>query len=401
MPNLALGDRAGRLAKLALIPMAALMLAACGEQANNNATGDEAFPNLIGTEGFPHEVVTTEGALSAGLYLPIFLVAVVIFIIVEGLLLLAILRFRRKGRDGELPAQTHGNNRLELVWTAIPLLVVMVLFAGSTMVLSRVEQKTDEPAVVLDVLAFRYGWTFTYKDPASYDPDTKTYADAGITISSSPSAPSSTEVRDPAMDIVLPVDVPVRFRLNAADVIHSFYVPSFFFKRDAIPGRTNEFEVTIEEPGRYGGQCAEFCGLNHGQMYFNIRAVEPEEYQAWLVEQTGGPGSDEPSVPPGEGALLEIATTAEKSIAFDTASLEARAGETVTVRYTNDSKVPHNIAFYDGPDASGAQLAVSEIITGPGATTEITFVAPETPGAYFFRCELHPMQMTGTLTITP
>jgi heme/copper-type cytochrome/quinol oxidase subunit 2 len=275
---------------------------------------------------------------------------------------------------------------------------VMVLFAGSTMVLSRVEQKTDEPGVVLDVLAFRYGWTFTYKDPASYDPETKTYADAGITISSSPSAPSGTEARDPAQDIVLPVDVPVRFRLNAADVIHSFYVPSFFFKRDAIPGRTNEFEVTIEKPGRYGGQCAEFCGLNHGQMFFNIRAVEPEEYEAWLAEQTGA-ATAEPAAP-SEGSLIEIATTAEKGLAFTSSSLTAAAGEPVTVRYTNDSGVPHNIAFFDGPDPSGAQLAVSEIITGPGASTEVTFVAPDTAGAYFFRCHLHPMQMTGTLTVT-
>ncbi len=146
----------------------------------------------------------------------------------------------------------------------------------------------------MDVLAFRFGWTFTYKDPASYDEATGTYGDAGVTITSSPAEPSSAEPRDPAQDLVLPVDVPVRFRLNAADVIHSFYVPAFFFKRDVIPGRTNEFEVTIEKPGRYGGQCAEFCGLNHGQMFFTIRAVEMPEYEAWLAEAraAGGPSPD-------------------------------------------------------------------------------------------------------------
>ncbi|HKZ90892.1 MAG TPA: cytochrome c oxidase subunit II [Candidatus Limnocylindrales bacterium] len=387
MPIPAPGDRGGRLAKLALIPMAALVLAACGEQANNNQTGDGAFPNLIGGDGFPHEVVTAQGAQAAGLYLPVFLVAAAIFILVEGLLLVTALRFRRRGKDGELPAQTHGNNRLEFLWTAIPALIVLVMFVGSTIVLARVEDKSEEPAVVLDVLAFRFGWTFTYKDPASYDAATASYQDTGITISSSPSSPSSTEPRDPAQDIVVPVNAPVRFRLNAADVIHSFYVPSFFFKRDAIPGRTNEFEVTIEKPGRYGGQCAEFCGLNHGQMYFNIRAVEQAEYEAWLDEMTG--------------AVLEIATTAEQPIGFTKSSLEARAGQTVTVVYTNDAKVPHNIAFYDGPDATGEQIAMSETITGPGADGEVTFVAPETPGAYAFRCEIHPMQMTGTLTVVP
>jgi cytochrome c oxidase subunit 2 len=288
LPRTALGDRAGRLAKLALVPVIGLVLLACGEQANNNPTGDSAFPNLIGADGFPHQVVTTQGAESAGLYLPVFLVAVAIFILVEGLLLLAILRFRRKGKDGELPAQVHGSNRLELIWTAIPLAIVIGLFAVSTVVLTRVEAKSEKPAVVLDVLAFRFGWTFTYKEPGTYDAQTKSYQDAGVTISSSPASPSSDQPRDPAQDIVLPVGQPVLFRLNAADVIHSFYVPSFFFKRDAIPGRTNEFEVTIEEPGRYGGQCAEFCGLNHGQMYFTIRAVEPADYEAWLTQTAAG-----------------------------------------------------------------------------------------------------------------
>ena len=140
----------------------------------------------------------------------------------------------------------------------------------------------------------------------------------------------------------------MRFRLNAADVIHSFYVPAFFFKRDVIPGRTNEFEVTIDEPGRYGGQCAEFCGLNHGQMFFTIRAVEPAEYEAWLAGAggRGRPAADGEAPPDGEdrppadGAVMEIATTAEKTIAFTTSSLEARAGETVTVVYTQRLERP-------------------------------------------------------------
>ena len=82
--------------------------------------------------------------------------------------------------------------------------------------------------------------------------------------------------------MTLPVGEPVLIRLTAADVIHSWYVPAFFFKRDAIPGRVNEFEFTIEQPGTYGGQCAEFCGLLHSQMFFTIRAVEADQYQAWI-----------------------------------------------------------------------------------------------------------------------
>jgi plastocyanin len=98
---------------------------------------------------------------------------------------------------------------------------------------------------------------------------------------------------------------------------------------------------------------------------------------------------------------LEIGTTAETTIAFDKAVLEAPAGDSVTVAYTNDANVPHNIAFFDSEDASGTVIAQSETITGPGARTEVTFVAPDTPGDYLFRCQLHPMQMVGTLTVTP
>jgi cytochrome c oxidase subunit 2 len=132
---------------------------------------------------------------------------------------------------------------------------------------------------VVDVEAFRFGWIFDYQDPASLDSETGEYEPEGITISGGG--------REGAPEMTLPVGEPVLIRLTAADVIHSWYVPSFFFKRDAIPGRVNEFELTIEKPGVYGGQCAEFCGLAHGDMYFSVNAVTADEYDAWVAEQTG------------------------------------------------------------------------------------------------------------------
>ena len=88
--------------------------------------------------------------------------------------------------------------------------------------------------------------------------------------------------------MVVPTIGSVLFRITAVDVIHSFYVPSFFTKLDAIPGRVNELQVNIEKPGVYGGQCAEFCGLAHGDMFFSVRAVPADEFEAWVAEQTGG-----------------------------------------------------------------------------------------------------------------
>ena len=467
------GGWRGRLAKLAMVPAAGLILAACGERANNNATSDAVGPSLFGETangiGFPHDVVTTEGIASAGLYLPIFIIAVVIFILVEGLLLYTAWRFRRRDRDqgGELPRQVHGNSKLELIWTAIPALIVTVLFIGSAVVLADIETESDDPAVVLNIEAYQFGWTFKYMDPASYDPTTQKYAETGIVIPFSPSLASSQDVPPVKQEAVLPVDVPIRFRLQALDVIHSFYVPAFFFKRDAFPGRINEFELTIEEPGVYGGQCAEFCGLNHGRMFFTIRAVEQAEYDTWVAEQTGAapttaaaspgasaavvaaaspgasaavvaaaspgasaavvaaaspgasaavvaaaspgasaavvaaasPETAETLPPATEAVVLELSTPSDKPISFASTELEVKAGQQVTVRYTNESKVPHNVTFYEGADADAPVLAQIGTITGPGAEGETTFTAPDTPGQYFFRCELHPLQMTGTLTV--
>ncbi len=424
------GGWRGRLAKLAMVPAAGLILAACGERANNNATSDAVGPSLFGETangiGFPHDVVTTQGIASAGLYLPIFIIAVVIFILVEGLLLYTALRFRRKDTDqgGELPRQVHGNNKLEFIWTAIPALIVTVLFIGSAVVLADIETESDDPAVVLNIEAYQFGWTFKYMDPASYDPITQKYAETGIVIPFSPSLASSEDVPPVKQEALLPVNVPIRFRLQALDVIHSFYVPAFFFKRDAFPGRINEFELTIEEPGVYGGQCAEFCGLNHGRMFFTIRAVEQAEYDTWVAEQTGAaPATAEAdgagvvaaaspdaspaaspdaaaTVPPAtEAVVLELSTPSDKPISFASTELEVEAGQQVTVRYTNESKVPHNVSFYEGADADAPLLAQIGTVTGPDAIGEVTFTAPETPGTYFFRCELHPLQMTGTLTV--
>jgi cytochrome c oxidase subunit 2 len=417
------------LTRLVAFPVLGLLLAACTEQANNNPTGDSSAPNLFGETsnglGFPHEVVTSEGIASAGLYLPVFLIAVAIFILVEGLLLFLVLRFRKRSSGTDLPAQTHGNNVLELIWTAIPMVIVFALFVVSTSVLiNDVEAKSDQHGAVVDVQAFRFGWIFDYQVPGSLDAESGEYEPAGVTISGGG--------REGAPEMVVPVGQPVLIRLTAADVIHSWYVPSFFFKRDAIPGHLNEFEITVEQPGVYGGQCAEFCGLAHGDMYFSVNAMAPDEYDAWLAEtsgaSTGGvdPGADaeteaageeeggtntDPERPgepetteesaEGEAVPLEIATTSEKSIGYTTTTLEAPAGQPVTVTYTNDAAIPHNIAFYDGPDADSSQIVVSETITGPGASTTVSFAAPTEPGAYLFRCELHPLQMVGTLDVVP
>jgi plastocyanin len=271
------------------------------------------------------------------------------------------------------------------------------MFVVSMNVLTTVQAKSDEPAVTVDVTAFQWQWTFAYPEHGL------SYTGAG---------------KD-GPEMVLPVDEPVRIRLEAVDVIHSFFVPAFFYKLDAIPGRVNEFEVVIEQPGTYGGQCAEFCGLAHSDMFFTVRAVPGAEYDAWVAAEIEAataspspapppsppPGSPPPgSPPPGSppaGSLLRIASHQENPLAYDTATLQARAGESVSVEYLNDTTLPHNIAFFEGSDASAPRIAATGIATGPGTLEQVTFDAPETPGAYYFHCDVHPIQMTGTFEVVP
>lgn len=184
----------------------------------------------------------------------------------------AILRFRRRGEDDALPRQTRGHLGLELFWTGVPALAVLGLFAGTFVVLTRVEA-TDAPRTTeIEVTAYRWGWSFAY--PAE-----------GVVVDG---------FGEPGPEVAVPVDEPITIRMTSADVIHSFYVPEFLFKRDANPGRETEFQFTVEEVGAYRGQCAEFCGIYHARMPFSVLAMPRAEYETWLAT-TRAAGSPVPS----------------------------------------------------------------------------------------------------------
>jgi len=232
---------------------------------------------------------TAEGRVIQTLYGYFVILGIGVGLLVFGLATFAIVRYRvpaRRGRtapdrateevlaDEPLPPQTHGNLKLEALWTAIPLITVIGLFLGTLVVLNRVEARSPQPAADIRVEGFRWGWTFRFPNE-------------GIAVSG---------LGVPGPEVVVPVNEPLRFTLTAADVNHAFFVPQFLFKKDMIPGRENVFEITIEEPGAYGGQCAEFCGIYHAKMPFTIRAVERGEYDAWLAEQPREGESATPSL---------------------------------------------------------------------------------------------------------
>jgi cytochrome c oxidase subunit II len=214
---------------------------------------------------------TTEARAVTSLYTIFLVAAAVVAAIVLGLATWSIVRFRagRNGGTDELPPQIHGNTRLEVLWTAGPALTIVALFGLTLVTLERIDPADPvapgeaAPGAEIEVTAFRWGWTFSY--PAE-----------GIEVSG---------LQEPGPEIAVPVGEPITVRLRSADVVHSFYVPRFLFKRDVVPGRENVFQFTVEEVASFGGQCAEFCGLYHSRMPFTITSMARSDYEAWLAAQ--------------------------------------------------------------------------------------------------------------------
>lgn len=227
---------------------------------------------VVVAAGCAPQSVTEEGQAVYGLYNLFLYIAAVVFVLVSGLVIWSVVRYRR--RDDELPKQTHGNNRLELTWTLIPTVIVLVLFVFTMQAQDKVLDQSGDADVDITVTAFQWSWRFTYEG-------------TGAEVLGAP---------DRIPEMVVPVGQTIRVKLISADVVHSFYVPQTLFKRQAIPGTENEFDLTFEKEGLYHGQCTQFCGLQHPDMVFRVRVVTQGEYQSWLAAETrrgaaGQPGT--------------------------------------------------------------------------------------------------------------
>lgn len=220
---------------------------------------------------------TEQGGATERLYSVFLAGGIVIGLLVWSLATFAILRYRRPGPHDPghpLPRQTAGNLTIEIVWTAIPVAIVLALFGLSVVALGAIERRDPDPGVELRATAYRWGWTFDYPGRS-------------ITVSSAPAGADATAATPGTVggpEVVVPVGVPIHVTLDAVDVNHAFFVPRFLFKRDAIPGRPTTFDLVVSAPGIYGGVCAEFCGVYHAEMPFTIRAVTAAEFERWAVE---------------------------------------------------------------------------------------------------------------------
>lgn len=191
--------------------------------------------------------------------------AIVVGVLVVGLVLFIVVRYRR--RSSALPRQVREHIPIEIAYTVVPLLIVAALFAVTVVSVRAIDDVDDDAELVVDVTAFQWQWRFEYPG-------------AGVVV---------IGTAEEIPELVLPTSSTVRFDLRAIDVIHSFWIPGFRFKRDMFPGRTGSFQVDVgEETGTFAGVCAEFCGLDHHKMDFTVRVVTADEFERWLAEQVAG-----------------------------------------------------------------------------------------------------------------
>jgi cytochrome c oxidase subunit II len=290
-------------------------------------------------------------------YATVFWIAMAVLVIVGGLLVYAALRFRR--RDDREPAQIHGNPRLEILWTAIPVVILVFFFIRTTLRIDYV-RNGPPPQQTIQVTGVQWAWLFKY-------PNGKT---------------GTTKLTIPAGQVI-------RLHITSRDVLHSFWVPRLGGQIYAKPGFSNDGWIEASQPGQYFGQCNELCGLGHWFMLLEVDAVTPAEYTAFL---SGAP-------PPGAGppvaakvsGLPAAASVAEgDDLKFQPSSATAKVGD--VIQWTNAGTSLHNVTFDD-------KAVPSSETQNNGDKFELKF---SKSGTYHYVCTFHVAAgMQGTITISP
>ncbi len=215
-----------------------------------------------------------------------------ITVLVLVLLLVIIIRFNR--RANPVPSKTSHNTVLEVVWTLVPVLILIGIAVPSIDLLAKQYKPAPKDALTIKITGNQWFWTYGYPDNGEFEvisnmlniPGQPTINNGVREVGSKPwDGPSHLEVDN---RMVVPVGEPIRLQITAADVIHSFAVPSLWFKLDAVPGRINEKVLVVEKPGVYYGQCSELCGAKHGYMPIAVEALPRDKYNAWVLSQPGG-----------------------------------------------------------------------------------------------------------------
>lgn len=219
---------------------------------------------------------TVQGQDTFKLWQGMVLAGLVVAVFVYILIVWSALAYRRRDPD-HFPHQFHSNTMVEIIYTAIPIVMVAGIFYFTVLTENNVDAVSKTPTEIVHVLAYRWGWQFTY--------NSGTGASQGVLIKTTAEpkllAQPSTSSEYP--QLVLPLGESVRIDLTSADVVHGFFVPEFVFDRYAQPGNPNQFDFTPTVTGIFSGQCTQYCGLYHSEMIFSVKVVSPADFQKWLT----------------------------------------------------------------------------------------------------------------------
>jgi cytochrome c oxidase subunit II len=199
--------------------------------------------------------ISPQGAAILELFVLAMVPSTLIFLLIVGLLAYIVVRYRARPGDGE-PIQVEGHRGLEIGWTVGPVVLLVALFLLTVRTMRTVEAQPSD-ALRVEVVGNQWWWAYRYPD-------------LGVVT---------------ANELHVPVGQPLRLELTATDVVHSFWVPQFGWKRDAIPGKTNLMSVRVDRAGVFEGACAEYCGLQHAWMRIRVVAQTGAEFDAWVIAQ--------------------------------------------------------------------------------------------------------------------
>ena len=313
-----------------------------------------------------------------GLFYIILWLAAPVFLFVEGMLVIGVIRFRGRRGDESEPPQIRGHNGAYAAFFAVPLAIIIGLLSVGEVTVGRVDHQEPNPAEQLIVTGSQWQWSARY-------------VREGVSVSGKTASPKSAGT---PMTMALPAGRTTRITLKSADVIHGFYIPGMLYMKNAVPGHPNVFTVTPTRTGVYRGQCTQFCGLWHSRMTMVLEVLSPSKFQAWVHRQQTAQSKTGSCRPSGSSITLTA-----QHIVWDKSCIAAVAGKPFQITIDNkDAGIAHNFAIWVSSSLKH-RLYQTPNVSGPAAKT---FTVPALPaGKYYFQCDVHGPAMSGTLIIGP
>lgn len=274
------------------------------------------------------------------------LMPIITIISVLVLVLLVWVMVRYNSRSNPVPSKTSHNTLIEVIWTLVPVLVLVGIAVPSIDLLAKQFKPAPAKALTIKATGNQWFWTYTYPDNGGFEvisnmlniPGAPVINNGVREVGSKPwDGPSHLEVDN---RMVVPVGEDIRMQVTAADVIHSFAVPSLWFKIDGVPGRINEKVLHIEKPGVYYGQCSELCGARHGYMPIAVEALPRDKFNAWVLTQSGGVIDNQPAPAAAASEAAAPASEAAAPAASEAAAPAAGASAAAPAATASASPAP-------------------------------------------------------------